>query len=107
MKLKVIGVFYIAALTFVLTLNSCQDDPITPNSPGGNPVDTTWIDSNYNGGGGTPYDSTGNNGGGNTTDSTWIDSTYTGGGCPGGIPADSTWIDSTYNGGTNPYDSIP
>lgn len=91
MKWKVYGSIYAAALTVVLSLNSCVDDPITPNNPGGNQVDTTWVDStNNSGGGGTPSDSTnngGNNGGGNTSD--------------------STWIDSTWNGGTNPFDSIP
>jgi hypothetical protein len=87
---------FIASYAFIASglvlLNSCQDDPVTPNDPnGGGSVDTTWVDDSTNTGGGTdnPIDSSGwNNGGGGSIDSTGNE----GGG--NGTPSDSTWIDS-------------
>lgn len=83
---------YVIALGSSIALQSCSDDPFTPNDPGTNTNDTTWVeDSTDNGGGnGTSDDSTFTDPyGGNGTDTT-----NTGGGnCGGG------GIDSTFNGG--------
>jgi hypothetical protein len=88
------------ALVISFGMQSCQDDPITPNG-NGNEIDTTWVNDTTGGGngGGTPIDSTwngGGNGGGTPIDSTW-----NGGGNGGGTPIDSTW-----NGGGNPMDTL-
>ena len=91
---------FIISLGFAMSLNSCQDDPITPNNPNDDNIDTTWtgIDDSTNvddpNGGGTIDDSTGwtnpndttivdPNGGGTPTDTT--------GGGGNGSPNDSTW----------------
>jgi len=49
---------YLGCLSFVLFLNSCQDDPIVPNGTGGNGVDTTWTDPNDNPDDGLNHDGT-------------------------------------------------
>ena len=95
---------YFAVLAIVFSLNSCQDDPITPNGNGGSNVDTTWVDDSTswdpNGGGNNPYDST-YGGGGNPCDSTY------GGGNTN--PNDSTFWNPNDSinggGGSNPSDS--
>jgi hypothetical protein len=69
------------ALVISFGMQSCQDDPITPNG-NGNEIDTTWVNDTTGGG----------NGGGTPIDSTW-----NGGGTP---------IDSTWNGGGNPMDTL-
>jgi hypothetical protein len=75
------------ALVISFGMQSCQDDPITPNGTGtGNGIDTTWVNDTTGGG----------NGGGNPIDSTW-----NGGGNGGGTP-----IDTTGNGGGNPMDTL-
>lgn len=67
---KVVLVGYAMVASVTMLLQSCQDDPIVPNS-GGNGVDTTWvIDSTGNNGGGNPIDSTNWGGNGNPNDST-------------------------------------
>lgn len=78
---------YATVLVAAISLQSCNDDPITPSDGSGNDTDTTWVeDSTDNNGGGDPTDTTGNggdNGGGDPTgDSTnWnpYDSTDIGG----------------------------
>lgn len=99
MKKITFGAIYLALAGTLTLLNSCQDDPVTPNNPADpNGTDTTWVnDTTNNGGNGTPEDSTDwNNGGGDPIDSTFngggdpVDSTFNG----GGNGTDSTWIDS-------------
>lgn len=92
MKKIALTIGYFTLVGSLILLNSCQDDPINPNSGDSNPVDSTWVN-----------DST-NNGNNNPEDSTFIDSTYwNGGGNNGGNddstdwnnnPGDSTWMDS-------------
>jgi hypothetical protein len=81
---------YGLVLTITLSMQSCQDDPINPNTGGGNGIDTTWVNDSTDiiedpsgGGNGTPIDST-DLGGGNGTP---IDSTGLGGG--NGSPSDT------------------
>lgn len=102
MKKIVLATSYFAVLTLVFSLNSCQDDPITPNGNGGSNVDTTWVDDSttWNPNGNNPNDTI-YGGGGNPCDSTYggnsnpNDTIYGGG---GSIPSDST--------GWNPSDSL-
>lgn len=107
MKKIALATSYFAVLAIVFSLNSCQDDPITPNGSGGSNVDTTWIDDstswNPNGGGNNPNDTI-YGGGGNPCDSTYgggnpNDTIYGGG---GSNPNDSTgWNPSDSTGGIN------
>lgn len=96
---------YVGVLVAAISLQSCNDDPITPDDGTGNGTDTTWVDdstntgggedSTFNGGGTDPGDSTGGwSGGGDPGDSTG----WSGG---GDVPGDSTgWNgDSTTIGG--------
>jgi len=92
MKKILIATAYCGLLGFTIVLNSCQDDPIVPNSPNDPTVDTTWTSSND-----TMVDP---NGGGSNQDSTFNDPT---GG--GGNPNDSTFTDPS-GGGGSPNDSI-
>lgn len=88
---------YGLVLAIALSMQSCQDDPINPNSGGGNGIDTTWVNDSTDFGSGNPIDST-DFGGGNGNP---IDSTDFGGG--NGTPTDST----DFGGGNgNPTDSI-
>ena len=84
MKKEFLISFYMGIVALTISLQSCSDDPITPNGTCST-TDTTWVDSTYF------IDSTFNGNGGGWTD------TLTGGGC-GGTPIDSTWSG-------NPYDS--
>lgn len=59
MKKTMLTIAYFSSLSFALFLNSCQDDPIIPNEPGTNGVDTTWINPNDSLGGTTPIDTLG------------------------------------------------
>lgn len=91
-KTLIIGT-YVSLLAFGAFVSSCEDDPIVPNDPTGNNVDTTW---NSGGNDSTFCDP---NGGGNPNDSTYYDPNG------GGNPNDSTgWNDPT--GGGTPGDSI-
>jgi hypothetical protein len=90
---------YGLVLAIALSMQSCQDDPINPNSGCCNGIDTTWVNdsTDFGGGNGNPIDST-DFGGGNGTPT---DSTDFGGG--NGTPTDST----DFGGGNgNPADSI-
>ena len=93
MKKILIATAYCGLLGFTIVLNSCQDDPIVPNSPNNPVIDTTWTIGCE---GGDPMDST-FCGGGTPSDSTFNDPT--GGGNPGDTLTDPT-------GGGNPNDSI-
>lgn len=103
------GYGIIAAVAFLM--QSCVDDPITPNGTCGGGIDTTWVsdttgnNGDPNGGGnGTPGDTT-NWGGGNGTDST----DWNGGGDPsgGGNGGGSTGDTTIWNGGNgDPSDTI-
>jgi hypothetical protein len=79
---------YGLVLAIILSMQSCQEDPIIPNNGGGNGVDTTWVNDSTDFGGGNenPSDSI-DFGGGNGTPT---DSTDFGGG--NGNPADSTGL---------------
>jgi len=94
-KKIVLAASYFSVLAVVFSLNSCQDDPITPNGSGGSTADKTWIDdsTSWNGGGGNPCDST--NGGDNTNpnDTTVWNPNY------------STSWDPNGGGNTNPNDT--
>lgn len=83
---------YLGAMLLILSLSSCVEEPLNPNEPVGNGVDTTWVDPNDSladpNGGSNPYDSTYNGGCGNG----------------GTDPNDSTWTDP--NGGGNPTDTL-
>ena len=95
MKKQILIPLYFGFLACTVLLSSaCQDDPIVPNDPTGNTVDTTWVnDSTGTGGNGNPNDTLGGNG--NPNDSTgWNDPT--GGGNP--------W--DTLGGGGNPNDTL-
>jgi hypothetical protein len=43
---------YGLVLAIALSMQSCQDDPINPNSGGGNGIDTTWVNDSIDFGGG-------------------------------------------------------
>jgi hypothetical protein len=91
-KVSLISGYALIASGLIL-LNSCQDEPITPNDPnGGNSVDTTWVGDSGGNGNGNPTDSLDWNSGGGGS----IDSTGNTGGNTGGpdLPSDSTYIDS-------------
>ena len=98
MKKKMYLFSYVSVLLVAISLQSCNEEPITPNDCSGIVTDTTWVEDSttnngggdnpndtidWNGGGDNPYDSTGWNGGGdNPGDSTgWnpYDSTNIGG----------------------------
>lgn len=102
MKKKMYLFGYVGVLVASISLQSCNDDPITPNDgSGGCGNDTTWVeDSTDNNGGGDPTDTTGN-GGGNPTDTICWGDGNNGGGDPSGDSTD--WdpndYDSTYIGG--------
>lgn len=97
MKKRILTLGYVLALGGMITLNSCQDDPIEPNPDGnGNGADTTWVDDSTNNGGiddpnGNGTDSTIIDDGGNGEGT--IDSTGTDGG-----NIDSTWVNDSLGG---------
>lgn len=89
MKRRIFLVSYVLVTGLTLTLQSCQDDPIIPNTSSTNGVDTTWVsDSTSNN-----DNNNDDNNNGDSTDSTIIDN--------GGI--DSTIIDN--GGGDDSVDS--
>lgn len=100
---------FITAYIFLLgiaTLQSCQDDPIVPNTGNGNDVDTTWVEDS------TDYNDSIWDNNGNTCDSTWNDPNGTDSTGNGSNTNDSTWVDnggdpadSTGNGGNSGADS--
>lgn len=68
-KNLIIAAMYCGALALVVMVSSsCSDDPIVPNDPNGNGVDTTWVDPYDSTGTGCPNDTIGNPGGGNPND---------------------------------------
>lgn len=101
MKKKMYLFGYATVLVAAISLQSCNDDPITPSDGSGNDTDTTWVeDSTDNNGGGDPTDTTGNGGGGNPSDTIcWGGGNGDNGGNDGGgdpIGDSTNW---------NPYDS--
>jgi hypothetical protein len=81
MKKGILTVAYACFLATAIFLQSCQDDPILPNDPNGNDVDTVWVDDS-SGNNNDPYcpvdstwndDSTDWNNGGDFDDSTGWD----------------------------------
>ena len=76
---------YFTVLGIVFLLNSCNDDPITPNGGEPSDIDTTWVVDSTN------WDP---NGGGN--DSTFVDPSDTLGG----------WNPNDSLGGWNPNDTL-
>jgi hypothetical protein len=72
MKKTLILFGYASLLIGAASLQSCNNDPITPYNGGSTSgVDTTWVDDSTSNNGGNPIDSTNNNGGSIIDSTSW------------------------------------